>query len=232
MTLSPARGAISTRRRRSVVVPFSSVSTAWCSCTSRCSTEARASRPAQAATAASTTPATGMPACRAMPSASPTWCRRIEPGTANTASSPGRGDLLPQRHEVRVREVRVRDLRFGGARERIHREVRPEAIARDHRLQARAGRGGLADHEARGIDERDARARRQAHAVAHRGDGRIDEFDADHRHRSFLTAPAGSAAGGCRGRSPRRAPGAPARAAGRAAGTSAPATAAARPASS
>ena len=88
IALSPARGAISTRRRRSVVAPSMTVSTAWCRCTSRCSTSARAASPAQAATAESTTPATGMPMCRAMPSSSPAWCRRIDPGSAKTASSP------------------------------------------------------------------------------------------------------------------------------------------------
>ena len=95
----------------------------------------------------------------------------------------GRGNRTPQRPEVGVHEVCVRDRPLGRAGERILRQVRPEPVGRKHGLQpCRRGRR-LADDGARRREQRDARARRETHAVPDRDDRGVDDLDADHGHR-------------------------------------------------
>ena len=104
-------------------------------------------------------------------------------GTANTASSPGAATDSHSDLRWACTRSACETGRSGRADEGVLREVRPEAVGREHGLQARRRGRRLADDGACGREQRDARARREALAVAHRDDRGVDDFDADRRHR-------------------------------------------------
>ena len=89
----------------------------------------------------------------------------------------------PQLGQMRMREFGVRKLPFRRSGEGIERKVRPEAIGGEHGLQPRRGNRGLTDERPPGRKERNARACGDSRPFADRNHRRIDNFQADRRHR-------------------------------------------------
>ena len=93
-----------------------------------------------------------------------------------------RGDGAPDCAEVRMREVCMRHDVPGRAGERFRREVGPETIGGEHRLQAQFGGRLLAHLEPCGRHDGDPRARGRADAFADCDQRGINDFQADDRH--------------------------------------------------
>ena len=92
-------------------------------------------------------------------------------------------NLGPEERQVRFGQVRVGHGSGPGARQCLWRQLAPEAVDRERRPQPRGGGGGRTDHDSFGRNQRNARARDEALAIADGEQRRVHDLEPDRRHR-------------------------------------------------